>query len=35
MTTRRTFVKQISAAGLLSGMPNTMFSQHNKVNDKV
>ncbi len=35
MSNRRTFIKQISAAGMLSGMPNMIFSQQNKTNDKI
>ena len=35
MTNRRIFVKQISAAGILSGMPNVLFSQQRKADDKI
>ncbi len=35
MTNRRKFIKQISAAGILSGMPITMFSQQKKGDDKI
>ena len=35
MSNRRDFIKQISAAGMLSGMPNVLFSQQNGDNDKI
>lgn len=35
MTSRRTFIKQASAAGLLSGMPYTLFSHQKKADDKI
>jgi hypothetical protein len=35
LTNRRDFIKQLSAAGILSGMPNLLFSQQNKANDKI
>ena len=35
MTNRRNFVKQISAAGILSSMPYNLFSQRNKPGDKI
>lgn len=35
MTTRRIFLKQISAAGALSAIPNALFSQSNIASDKI
>lgn len=35
MTNRRNFIKQVSAAGILSIVPNVLFSQQHKDTDKI